>query len=124
MKTSFKEMLAHRKELTCNVFISDQTPMPDSAYWTTFLNQDTPVFKGTEVIAKKLNMPIIYASMKKVKRGYYEMFSETLVENPATTADGEISELHTRRLEKDINEQPQDWLWSHRRWKYKRPAGL
>ena len=115
-------MLAHRKDLTCNVFISDQTPMPDSAYWTTFLNQDTPVFKGTEVIAKKLNLPIIYASMKKVKRGYYEMFSETLVENPAQTTDGEISELHTRRLERDINEQPQDWLWSHRRWKYKRPV--
>ena len=120
MQTAFKEMLAHRKDLTCTVFISDQTPMPDNAYWTTFLNQDTPVFKGTEVIARKLNMPIIYASMRKVKRGYYEMFAEALVDNPAATREGEISEMHTRRLEKDIILQPESWLWSHRRWKHKR----
>jgi KDO2-lipid IV(A) lauroyltransferase len=121
MKTAFKDILVHRKDITCNVFISDQTPMPEAAYWTTFLNQDTPVFKGTEVIAKKLNMPIVYACVKKIKRGYYEMYAETLVENPASTAEGEISEMHTRRLEKDIIAAPESWLWSHRRWKYKRP---
>jgi KDO2-lipid IV(A) lauroyltransferase len=124
MKTSFREMLARRKELTCNVFISDQTPQPENAYWTTFLNQDTPIFKGTEVIAKKLDQPVIYACVKKVKRGYYEMFAELLVENPASTSENEISELHTRRLEKDIIAMPESWLWSHRRWKYKRPTNM
>ncbi len=122
MKSAFKEMLAHRKEVTATVFISDQTPMPESAYWTTFLNQDTPVFKGTEIISKKMNLPIVYACVKKVKRGYYEMFAETIVENPAATTDGEISEIHTRRLEKDIIAMPESWLWSHRRWKHKRPV--
>ena len=121
MKTAFREMLAHKNDLTATVFISDQTPMPESAYWTNFLNQDTPVFKGTEIIAKKLNLPVVYTCVKKVKRGYYEMFAETLVENPAATRDGEITEMHTQRLEKDIREQPASWLWSHRRWKYKRP---
>jgi len=122
MKTAFKHMLAHKNELTATVFISDQTPMPENAYWTTFLNQDTPVFKGTEVIAKKMNLPVVYCCVKKVKRGYYEMFTETLVENPAATGDGEISEMHTRRLERDIIAQPESWLWSHRRWKYKKPV--
>lgn len=122
MKTAFKEMVANRKLVTATVFISDQTPMPENAHWTTFLNQDTPVFKGTEVIAKKLNLPVVYCCVKKVKRGYYEMFAETLVADPASTADGEITELHTKRTEKDILECPESWLWSHRRWKYKRPA--
>lgn len=122
MRTAFKEMLSMRNELTTTVFISDQTPTPESAYWTSFLNQDTAVFKGTEVISKKLNQPIIYGRVKKIKRGYYEMFAEVLVENPATTADGEITELCTKRIEKDIIEVPESWLWSHRRWKHKRPA--
>lgn len=122
MKYAYKEMLLHRDELTATAFIADQTPQPNNAYWTTFLNQETPVFKGTEVIAKKLNLPVVYASIKRVKRGYYEMFAEVLVDNPAATADGEISEIHTRRLEKDIIEQPEIWLWSHRRWKHRRPA--
>jgi len=96
--------------------------MPENAYWTTFLNQDTPVFKGTETIAKKLDMPVVYTYIRRVKRGFYEMEGEILTENPKATADGEISEMHTRRLEKDIIANPPFWLWTHRRWKHKRPA--
>jgi KDO2-lipid IV(A) lauroyltransferase len=49
------------------------------------------------------------------------MYSSILTENPDATTDGEISEMHTRRLEKDIIANPETWLWSHRRWKHKRP---
>lgn len=122
MKDTFKEMLRNRNEINATAFIADQTPAPDSAYWTTFLNQDTPIFKGTEVIAKKLNYPVVYANVKKVKRGYYEIFAEILTEESANTTEGQISELHTKRLEKDILATPATWLWSHRRWKHKRPA--
>ena len=122
MKTTFRDMVANRKELTATVFISDQTPMPEHAYWTTFLNQDTPIFKGTETIAKKMNLPIVYCTIKREKRGYYKMYAEVLTDNPAATAENEISEMHTRMLERDIKSQPEIWLWSHRRWKYKKPV--
>ena len=49
------------------------------------------------------------------------MTAELLCENPASTKKGEISEMHTRRLEEDIKKQPELWLWSHKRWKHKRP---
>ncbi len=121
MRNTIRDMISKRKELSATAFIADQTPPPEGAYWTQFLNQDTPIFWGTEKIARKLNYPIIYVSVKRVKRGHYNIFAETLVEDPATTAEGEISELHTRRLEKDVIEQPEIWLWSHRRWKHKKP---
>lgn len=120
MQTVFKDMLRNRKEVSITAFIADQTPSPESAHWMTFLNQDTPVFKGTEVISKKLNYPIVYATVKKVKRGFYEVFAEILVDDPKDTEDGFITETHTRRLEKDILAQPEVWIWSHRRWKHKR----
>jgi KDO2-lipid IV(A) lauroyltransferase len=121
MRDTFKTMLSLKEELNATAFIADQTPSPDNAYWTTFLNQETPVFWGTELIAKKIGYPVVYVSMHRVKRGYYEIFAEMLVENPQTTTNGEISEKHTRRLEKDIMAQPEIWLWSHRRWKHKKP---
>jgi KDO2-lipid IV(A) lauroyltransferase len=122
MKNTYKEMVVNKNGLNATAFVADQTPQPDHAYWTTFLNQDTPVFKGMEVIAKKMNLAVLYTSVKKVKRGYYEMNAEVLSENPQEAAEGELSEKFIRRLERDIISQPETWLWSHRRWKHKRPA--
>jgi KDO2-lipid IV(A) lauroyltransferase len=120
MKNTFRDMLALKNQITATAFIADQTPPPESAYWTNFLNQDTPVFQGTEKIARKLNYPVVFMSVNRLKRGYYEISSELLCENPSATSEGEISEMHTKKLEKEIRKNPQFWLWSHRRWKHKR----
>ena len=120
MKDTMREMIRNRNEVNATAFIADQTPSPEGAYWTTFMNQDTPVFWGTEKIAQKLNYPVVYVTIKRLKRGFYEVDSEILVADPKITKEGEISELHTRKLEKDILTQPEIWLWSHRRWKHKR----
>lgn len=124
MQNALREMLKNRNEITATAFIADQTPAPESAYWTQFLNQDTPVFWGTEKIARKLNYPVVFINVKKKKRGFYELTAEMLVENPSSTKDGEITEIHTRRLEKEITQQPEYWLWSHRRWKHRRSCKL
>lgn len=125
MRDTFKEMVALKNEVNTTAFIADQTPSPNNAHWMTFLNQDTPVFLGTERIARKLNYPIVYAYVKKIKRGYYEINAELLIKEPASIAtDGVITEMHTKRLEQDIVAQPETWLWSHRRWKHQRPNGV
>lgn len=123
MKDTFKTMVMNRDkdELNITAFIADQTPAPENAYWTNFLNQETPVFWGTEIIAKKMNYPVVYLTMNKVKRGYYEMELTLLSDSPAHTKKGEISEMHTRKLEQDILKEPALWLWSHKRWKHKKP---
>jgi KDO2-lipid IV(A) lauroyltransferase len=122
MKDTFKAIVANRHAITTTAFIADQTPSsPDNAYWLTFLNQDTLVFLGTERIALKMNYPIVYAFIKKVKRGYYQIEAQLLTDEPKTMpSEGAITTLHTQQLEKDIIAQPETWLWSHRRWKHKR----
>lgn len=121
MNVSIKEMIKRKNLLTATAFISDQTPSNlESSHWMTFLNQDTPVFLGTEKIAKKLNRPVIFAHIYCKNRGYYEARFTVITNNPQGTPDGWITEQHTRLLEVDILQQPQFWLWSHRRWKHKR----
>jgi Kdo2-lipid IVA lauroyltransferase/acyltransferase len=123
MKDTFKKMVSLRnsEEISATAFIADQAPTPENSYWTNFLNQETAVFWGTEIIASKLNYPIVYITISQQKRGYYEMNVEMLCENPATTKKGELSEMHTKRLEQDISKQPELWLWSHKRWKHRKP---
>ncbi len=120
MKKTLRGMVGNRKERTATAFIADQTPSSDNAFWLTFLNQDTPIFMGTEKIARKFNYPVVYISVKRVKRGYYKIESELLYDNPKETDENEISIRHTKRLEEDIQAQPELWLWTHRRWKHKR----
>lgn len=120
MQDTFRDMVKKRAEVNATAFIADQSPHPDNAQWLTFLNQETAVFTGTERIAKKMNYQVVYVSVQKVKRGYYTVEANLLIENPASATDGEITSVHTAKLEQDIISQPATWLWSHRRWKHKR----
>ena len=122
MNDTMKGMLRDRGQVTATAFIADQTPPPEGAFWTTFLNQDTPVFFGTEKIARKLGYPVVYVGVERTGRGHYAMRFEELTAEPGGTGEGTISLLHTRRLEEDIRRLPAFWLWSHRRWKHKRPG--
>lgn len=121
MKETTKGMMDNSNDVTATAFIADQTPSPKKALWLDFLQQDTPVFLGTERLARKFNYPVIYMSSKRPKRGHYNIELELLFDNPVDTAENEITLAHTKRLEKDIKEQPEIWLWTHRRWKHKRP---
>ena len=122
MKSAYRGMVRDRKSLTATAFIADQTPSPKNAHWMTFLNQETAVFKGTETIARKLDYPVIYLSVVREKRGHYRLDGELLVEHPGELIDNELTELHTKRLERDIIDHPETWLWSHRRWKHRPPG--
>ncbi len=107
------------------IFGVDQSPgNPRTCYWSDFLNQDTGMNFGAEKYAREYDYPVIYGHISKVKRGHYTfMFSETIQE-PQTTSYGEITKRINHLLEKDIVAQPAYWLWSHRRWKHKRPVDL
>lgn len=112
------------QNLTATIFGTDQSPSnPNSAYWMKFLNQDTGVLFGAEKFAKEYNYPVIYARLNKVKRGYYSLDFFDVTDKPQETIYGEITEKVTQLLEKDIQHIPDYWLWTHRRWKHKRPEG-
>lgn len=118
---TLRDMVARNKEITATAFIADQTPTgKTNRYWRDFLNQDTPVHAGPEKIARKFNYPVVFMNVKRIRRGYYEIFPELLSENPNTEPENAITDSFIERLEKQIIEDPVPWLWSHRRWKKKR----
>lgn len=120
MKDSLRGIINNRNKVTATAFIADQTPSPKGAHWMQFMNQDTPVFMGTGKIATKMKFPVVYIGIRREKRGYYKMVAEKLISDPSKTEATDIIEAFTHRLEKDIKELPETWLWTHRRWKHKR----
>lgn len=119
MKMVMRTLVQLRNEPTISFFLSDQTPVAHEAnYFTKFLNQHTAVFLGVEKIAKTTNGVVVFCNVSVLKRGYYSCEFVPLVEEPKLTAEYEITQSHTRYLEKIINENPAYWLWSHKRWKF------
>jgi len=123
MQDLFKTMLHKRNinELASYGMISDQRPSAQSIrLWMTFLNQDTAVFVGTEQLSKKFNYPVVYLDINRIKRGYYSAEVKILESDPKNTEANEITEKYMRMLEDKIKDEPEYWLWTHKRWKYKR----
>lgn len=106
--------------------VNDQSPNPHKAYWTRFLHQDTGMFRGVEVIARKFNSPVVYAKIERneARRGHYRVVLDLITDNPAKVPQNGILEKQARLLEADIRRQPANWLWSHKRWKHRRPFQL
>lgn len=120
-KMTLKKMIQLKDELTITIIAGDQTPVKkDIQYRTTFLNQETPVYLGVEKIARKLNHAVVFCNVQRIKRGYYKAQFIMLEEAPQLTGDFEITGQHVAMLDKVIKENPDNWLWSHRRWKHKK----
>lgn len=120
MQEAGRKIIKNRNDLTVVAFLSDQSPPPENAHWCIFLNQDTPVYTGLSRISQKMDLPIVYFSPRRIKRGVYELNAELLVDKPGELTAEEITAIHTERLERDIKNLPETWLWTHRRWKHKK----
>jgi KDO2-lipid IV(A) lauroyltransferase len=126
MKDAISKALEPREKPFLFVLINDQSPAPEKAYWTKFLYQDTGFFRGGELIARRLNAPVLYMGIFKdrAQRGFYKAYFKLITENPRLEATNAILQSQIEQLEEDIIAQPDNWLWSHRRWKHNRPATL
>jgi KDO2-lipid IV(A) lauroyltransferase len=102
------------------IFLTDQSPVQtEVVYCTNFFNQKTPVMLGVEKIARKTRQPVYFMKFRKIKRGYYEVELEKLCDDANQFKMYELTDLHSKVLENLIRENPEYWIWTHRRWKYK-----
>lgn len=121
MKETLRRIIELRraKQKTIIGFISDQGPKWNSIHhWINWLNQETPVFTGTEKIAKQVDALVYYGDVRRVKRGYYTCEFKPLTDKPVKDIpDWQLTEMYAQQLEQMITERPGYWLWSHNRWK-------
>mgnify|MGYP003683949465 CR=1 FL=1 len=102
------------------LLISDQSPQLEHApYWASFLGIKVPFHIGAETLSKKFNLVVINSATKRIKRGYYETEFTLISENPKEAPKHEITDKYIALTEQLIKEQPEFYLWSHRRFKHR-----
>ncbi len=117
-----RSVLADGERSRCAIFVADQAAPPDKGAWYYFLNQPTVFFTGAVRLAARRQVPVVYGSLQKLRRGYYQVKIVPIVEPGHLLTEQEIMQRFIALLEHDIRWQPELWLWSHRRWKHSMPA--
>ena len=117
-KTCVTDLIKRAKQTRIVAIAPDQAPRRrDEAYWAKFLNQDTPFYLGLEKIATLFKYPVFFMELKREARGKYQANFVPLANPPYEKDSHKISQRYVELVEKQILEQPHDWLWIHRRWK-------
>lgn len=102
-------------------FASDQSPkIYANTYWSNFMGINVPVHTNAENLAKKYDMNVIFLKTKKIRRGFYEASFENIIPNNQTVSCYPITEEFLRLVEQQIIEQPEYYLWTHKRWKHQK----
>jgi KDO2-lipid IV(A) lauroyltransferase len=121
---TYRTLIRNKKNgPTLTLLIGDQTPTPEHLeHWQNFLNQDTPFLNGAERLAKALDFDVVYVDVVRTGRGKYTGEIKLISNDAPATADHEITSAYVKLLEQTIMKAPDNWLWSHRRWKHKKSA--
>jgi KDO2-lipid IV(A) lauroyltransferase len=103
--------------------LADQAPSSaNNCLWLPFLGRETPVIFGPEYMANKYDCAVVFANISNSKRGFYNIQLELIVEESKILPYQELTQLHVKKLEQQILDNPARWLWSHKRWKHQQPS--
>jgi len=113
-----RAMIPWRNQQYCIGLVADQAPAnPEKCFWLNFFGKPTAFVTGPETGARSGNIPVVFANIEKPRRGHYKVVLTLAEEQPAALEKGELTLRYARYLENAIRQQPDMWLWSHRRWK-------
>ena len=118
--TQFKNQ---REELLKGQYVlalaADQNPgHPANAFWLQFFGKPAPFVTGPAKGATKADAIVVMAEMQRLKRGHYHFAMRILTESANSFEPAQLAALYRNELERVIRQDPANYLWSHRRWKY------
>jgi KDO2-lipid IV(A) lauroyltransferase len=114
-----RAIIPYRNAQYLLTLVADQAPPGNgaNAYWLHFFDRPTAFVRGPERGARIADIPAVFAGLYKTGRGFYRVQLTVGADHPALLPEGELTRRYSRFLEDAIRQQPDMWLWSHKRWK-------
>ena len=125
MKALKRGLLALKGKQYILAQMADQNPsVTEVAAWLPFMNRETPFFKGTEQMARRAGAAVVFAGIKKRKRGHYKIHLQRFCDDASQVEEGQVLTSYVRFMEEQLRSQPENWMWTHRRWKYSKKNAI
>lgn len=120
-ESSVRNIIKNKGNKRAIGFVADQRPFTNgSKVWINFLSIETAFFPGCVAMPYITQFPCYYMKVVRVKRGFYEVEAINIGQPRFEKNDSSIIKKYASEIEKQIENHPADWLWSHKRWKYQR----
>lgn len=117
-KSIARHILSNKNNPSIYFFIADQCPKQvEEKYRVTLLNQPTSMYTGVEKLARSIDAAVMYMHVVRSGRGLYNVTYKPVCLNAKMSNETDIIKRYAMLLEQNIREKPNDWLWSHKRWK-------
>ena len=115
-KKNVKDFFKNQSAL---ILVADQNPgVPGRSWWMNFFTKPAPFITGPAKGAIARNTVVVYANYYKIKRGYYEVRFEEITQTPSLFTEEQLTYMLAKKVEASIKERPDNYLWTHRRWKH------
>ena len=123
MRDAARNFIRHRRTPRFIYMLADQSPgLRERVHVTSFLNRQTAFFSGAATLAQATGFPVAFAQCRRTQRGYFDVEIVEITREPTAVGEAWILERYAQLAEKAIQEAPDDWLWSNRRWKHQVPT--
>ncbi len=111
--------LSHRNDRKIYIIPADQCPYRNSTVndVVDFMHQPTRTMLGGASIAHKLHYSVFYMSLTPVTRGHYEWAFKEICRDASTMTPHSIMQEYYNLLQADLEKHPENYLWTHKRWK-------
>lgn len=121
-KRLLREVLRRRGSAHAIGMVADQVPTSSPGrVWLRFMGRETAFFPGPAEIARAGGYTVYFLALRRMSRGYYETRFE-LIANAGENLDvPTLIGRYAARVEALVREHPEDWAWTHRRWKLEPP---
>jgi len=122
-KRLLREVLRWRGRPHAVGMVADQMPTSSPGrVWLKFFGRDTAFFPGPGEIARVAGYSAYFMPLRRVRRGYYESEFVKLADAGERLEVAEFTARYAAQLEVTVRRSPEDWAWTHRRWKLQPPA--
>ncbi|MFN6375281.1 MAG: lysophospholipid acyltransferase family protein [Chitinophagia bacterium] len=111
--------LPHQDKSYALALVADQNPgHPAKAWWLNFFGKAAPFVMGPEKAARKRDTAVVFGYFYPLKRGVYTFSAEHVTDDLSSMQPGDLTKKYIRFVEEKVRERPDNYLWSHRRWKH------
>jgi len=118
--TAARELLRSKNSHRVIGVVADQSPPRNHVYWANFCGIESDFYPGLIQLPYLMQAEAVFSKITRIKKGHYEVELVPIGSPPYKKGDTQVLKRYIEETEKQIRAYPQDYLWTHNRWKHTR----